>query len=334
MNAEQYLQHRWYGKPGWLRLLLPLELLFRLVTALRHYGYRIGLLNSWRAPVPVLVVGNISVGGTGKTPVTIALCAALQRAGFHPGVISRGYRAQPPTFPHLVAIDDNPAHCGDEPLLIARRSGCPVMIAPQRAAAARALLQHHQCDVLICDDGLQHYALQRDIECAVVDHARGFGNGHCLPVGPLREPMRRLRGTDAVLVNGSDTVDATNKRFGFRLRPSVIVNLRSGEKLPAREWCQRFPRLHAVAGIGNPARFFDTLSELGCAPIEHPFADHHAFVPADLQFGDALPVLMTEKDAVKCAAFAGDQCWYLQVEAALPHSLIAALIGKLRAIKV
>ena len=333
MNAEPFLQRRWYGNPGLLWLLLPLEMLFRSVAALRRCAYRVGVVNSWRAPVPVVVVGNICVGGTGKTPVTIALCSALQRAGFHPGVVSRGYRAQPPAYPHCVAIDDNPAHCGDEPLLIAQRTGCPVVIAPQRAVAARALLQHHRCDVLICDDGLQHYALQRDIEYAVVDAARGFGNRRCLPVGPLREPIRRLRRADAVLVNGSDSIDAVNQRYGFCLLPSAIVNLRSGESESPREWCQRFPRAHALAGIGNPSRFFATVQALGCAASEHPFADHHTFTAEDLHFPGALPVLMTEKDAVKCAAFASERHWYLRVDAALPDSLIDALVGKLRAIQ-
>jgi tetraacyldisaccharide 4'-kinase len=334
MSVEQFLQRRWYHKPGWLWLLLPLEWLFRGIIALRYCFYRCGLFSSWRAPVPVIVIGNISVGGTGKTPVTIALCEALQQAGFHPGVISRGYRAQPPNFPHLVTIDGSAAECGDEPLLIARRTGCPVMIAPQRVAAARALLQLQHCDVLICDDGLQHYALQRDIECVVIDAARGFGNGHCLPLGPLREPVRRLRRADALLVNGGADESAADKRYGFALAPTAMVNLRNGETLEPRAWWQRYPRAHAVAGIGNPARFFATLRALGGAPIEHAFADHHAFSAADLQFDATLPVVMTEKDAVKCAAFASDRHWYLRVSATLPDSLISALIGKLRAVKV
>src|SRR5690606_19736513 len=227
MNLEESLQRRWYGNPRWLWLLLPLELLFRLVTALRRLLYRRGILRSWRAPVPVLVIGNISVGGTGKTPVTIALCAALRQSGFRPGVISRGYRAQPPQFPHRVSADDSAAVAGDEPLLIARRTGCPVAIAPDRSAAAQLLLQHDDCDVLICDDGLQHYALQRDIEVAVVDAVRGFGNRHCLPVGPLREPLARLRTVDATLFNGGAVSDPLNRRFAFPLEASVFVNLHS-----------------------------------------------------------------------------------------------------------
>jgi tetraacyldisaccharide 4'-kinase len=333
MSVEQFLQRRWYGKPGLLWLLLPVELLFRLVVTLRYFFYRIGLLKSWRAPVPVIVIGNINIGGTGKTPVTIALCAALFQAGYKPGVISRGYRARPPTFPHFVLPNDSAERCGDEPLLIARRTACPVVIAPKRADAARALLQRHACDVLICDDGLQHYAMQRDIECVVVDGARGFGNRHCLPLGPLREPLQRLRDIDAMLINGINRDDKTRSRYGFNLEPSAFVNLCSGETLAPLAWCRRYPIAHAVAGIGNPARFFATLADLGCTAIEHAFADHHDFAAEDLHFGDALPIVMTEKDAVKCAAFAATEQWYLRVDAALPHSLIATLVGKLRAIQ-
>lgn len=333
MNLEKYLQRRWYSRPGLLWLLLPFEILFRVLAELRNFCYRIGVLNSWRAPVPVLVVGNISVGGTGKTPVTIALCAALRHAGFKPGVVSRGYCAEPPTFPYLVSIHDTAARCGDEPLLIARRTNCPVVIAPKRVAAARMLLQKYDCDVLICDDGLQHYALQRDIEIAVVDTDRGFGNAHCLPVGPLREPLSRLRRVDAIVINGADSEGDGNDRYGFMLQPSAMVNLHSGESVSPQEWCAQNPQVHALAGIGHPARFFSTLRTLGLTPIEHPFVDHYTFKAEDLHFGDALPIVMTEKDAVKCADFATPQHWYLRVSAALPNSLLSVLIGKLRLIR-
>lgn len=330
MTFADRVQRRWYGNAGWLWLLLPFEILFRAATALRRRCYRSGVLPSWRAPVPVIVIGNLSVGGTGKTPVAIALCQALQREGFRPGIVSRGYRAQPPRFPHQVAGDDSAAIAGDEPLLIARRTGCPVVIAPQRAAAARFLLQHNECDVLICDDGLQHYALQRDIECVVVDAARRFGNGRCLPVGPLREPLARLRGVDAILENGAAHSDANAKRYGFALQPGTFLNPNSGEILAPQQWAQRYPRAHAVAGIGNPARFFDSLRALGCAIEAHAFPDHHAFTAADLHFNDALPIAMTEKDAVKCAAYADGRQWVLRVDAVLPDALLAALAARLR----
>jgi len=325
MSFDQHLQQRWYGRPGWLYLLWPLEMLFRFFAALRRALYRTKIFSSWRAPVPVIVIGNISVGGTGKTPVTIALCELLQRAGFNPGVISRGYGAKPSSTPYQINSTDSAEIAGDEPLLIARRTRCPVVIAPKRPAAAQYLLQQHRCDVVICDDGLQHYALQRDIEIAVIDHARGVGNGHCLPVGPLREPRSRLHSVDIILRNGGDTGST------FQLMPEAFVQINGGQSIPPRTWCKQNARVHAVAGIGNPSRFFATLRGLGCEVIEHAFPDHHVFTADDLRFDDDLPIAMTEKDAVKCATFAGEKAWFLQVRATLPQSLLPTIIGKLRA---
>ncbi len=353
MNFDRHLQRRWYGKPGWLLLpwLLatsPLEIVYRFVIAMRRLCYRWGLCASWRAPVPVIVVGNIVIGGTGKTPVVIALCELLQRAGYKPGVISRGYRAQPSRFPYLVRSDDAAKRCGDEPLLIARRTRCPVVIAPRRADAARYLLEqqlveHARCDVIICDDGLQHYALQRDIEIAVVDASRRFGNGHCLPGGPLREPIARLQKVDAIVLNGVDAVvmknadavavngakNADAPEYALQMQASAMVQLSSSQSIPPRTWCKQYARVHAVAGIGNPERFFATLRALGCDPIEHALPDHHEYRAEDLTFADALPIVMTEKDAVKCAAFAGERHWFLQVRAQLPDSLATAILAKL-----
>jgi tetraacyldisaccharide 4'-kinase len=341
MSFESRLQRRWYGKPDglfflWLSVFGPLEIIYRLITALRRRLYRWRVLSSWRAPVPVIVVGNIAVGGTGKTPLTIALCEALQRAGYKPGIVSRGYRARPPQFPYRVRGDDNPIQCGDEPLLIARRTRCPVVIAPKRADAARYLLADdslEHCDVIICDDGLQHYALQRDIEIAVIDGARRFGNGHCLPCGPLRESVARLQQVDAIVVNGGSETGAGKNteapEYSLQLQPSAVVQLASAQSIPPRTWCKQNRRIHAVAGIGNPARFFASLRELGCDIIEHAFPDHHAFSADDLAFDDALPIVMTEKDAVKCSAFADRRHWYLQVRAQVPDSLAAAILAKL-----
>ncbi len=332
MNFEKWVQRRWYGKANalWLLLTLPFELIYRTLTALRRGLYRSKLFSSWRAPVPVIVVGNIAVGGTGKTPVTIALCELLQRAGYNPGVISRGYRAQPPHFPHLVSRDDSAAVAGDEPLLIAQRTRCPVVIAPRRSAAAKYLLEHAQCDVIVCDDGLQHYALRRDIEIAVVDAARRFGNGHCLPSGPLREAVARLRSVDAIVLNGATQSDESAREYALTLQPQAMQQLTLDQSIPPRTWCKQNARVHAVAGIGNPARFFDTLRSLGCEPIEHAFPDHHAFHADDFAFADALPIVITEKDAVKCAAFASERFWCLQVRAQLPESLGAAILDKLK----
>jgi tetraacyldisaccharide 4'-kinase len=334
MSVERQLQQRWYGRPGWLWLLLPLEGLFRIVAALRWLLYRGNLLKPYRAPVPVIVVGNIAVGGTGKTPVTLALCEWLRELGHRPGIVSRGYGAQPSQTPFLVTPDSDPQQAGDEPLLLARRSGCPVVIAPDRAAAVRHLLASSNCNLVISDDGLQHYALARDIELVVIDGARGLGNGHCLPVGPLREPRARLKRVDAVLING-DNRSGTDG-FSFELRPTALVNLATGERLAPQAWAGRW--VHALAGIGNPGRFFATLRALGIEPIEHPLPDHHPFSPADLTFGDErgfgteLPIVMTEKDAVKCAPFATARCWYLAVETVLPDSLRERLAGRIAAL--
>lgn len=350
MSFDSRVQRRWYGQPhgsmlAWLLVSGPLEWVYRAIAAARRRLYRWRVLSSWRAPVPVIVVGNIAVGGTGKTPVTIALCELLQRAGYKPGVISRGYRAQPPRFPYRVRGDDSAQHCGDEPLLIARRTRCPVVIAPRRADAARYLLEqksaeNEPCDVIVCDDGLQHYALQRDIELVVVDASRGFGNGHCLPCGPLREPIARLRSVDAVIVNGEQTARFSPAQaslspppviVGLQLLPSAMVQLASAQAIPPRTWCKQNTRVHAVAGIGNPERFFATLRALGCDVIEHAFPDHHGFSAEDLAFDDVLPIVMTEKDAMKCAEFASDRHWYLQVRAQLPDSLATAILAKLNA---
>lgn len=343
MNFDSHLQRRWYSSPDWLLIpwllvLWPLELIYRFIIAARRRLYRWRLFASWRAPVPVIVVGNISVGGTGKTPVTIALCELLQRAGYKPGVISRGYRAQPPHFPYFVRSDDNAKHCGDEPLLIAKRTRCPVVIAPSRVAASRYLLEQASCNVIICDDGLQHYALERDIEIAVVDAARRFGNGHCLPCGPLREPVARLRSVDAIILNGAQSsaplsLSNLQPSVALQLQPSAMVQLSSAQSIPPRTWCKQNARVHAVAGIGNPERFFATLRALGCDIIEHAFADHHDFRADDLAFDDALPIVMTEKDAMKCAAFASDRHWYLQVRGQLPDSLTTVILGKLSMVR-
>ncbi len=332
MSLEQRLQQHWYGRPGWLWLLLPLEGLFRIVVALRRLLYRCNLLQQYRAPLPVIVVGNIAVGGTGKTPVTLALCEWLRRLGHRPGIVSRGYGAQPPQSPFLVTPDSDPRHSGDEPLLLARRSGCPVVIDADRAVAVRHLLATTDCDLIICDDGLQHYALARDIELAVIDGARGLGNGHCLPVGPLREPPARLGSVDAVLVNGLDHRGIDG--FSFELRPTALVNVATGERVAPQAWAgtQTGRGAHALAGIGNPDRFFSTLRALGIEPLEHPLPDHHRFSAADLAFDDELPIVMTEKDAVKCAPFATARCWYLAVEMTLPDSLCEQLAGRIAAL--
>lgn len=302
----------WYAGHPALALLRPLEALYRCVVTRKRARFVRGESTSYRAPVPVIVVGNITVGGTGKTPMILWLIEHCRRQGLKVGVVSRGYGAKPPQLPWRVQADQPAEQAGDEPLLIVQRSGVPLMIDPDRSRAVQALLASEPLDLILCDDGMQHYRLARDLELVLIDAARGLGNGRCLPAGPLREPAERLHDADAVLFNGSH--DDRADGFGFCLQPSALVNLRSGE----RRALDHFPagqRLHAVAGIGNPQRFFNTLLGLNWQPVPHPFADHAQFSAASLAFSPPLPLVMTEKDAVKCRAFAADDWWYLAVDA-------------------
>lgn len=307
---RDWLQQVWWRPtppPAWLR---PLAGLYARVADRRAAAQR---AEARRLPVPVIVVGNIAVGGTGKTPVTLALVELLRELGRQPGVISRGYGGRGP-FPRLVGLKDAPEAVGDEPLLIARRSGAPVCVAPDRLAAGRTLLAAYpQVDVLVCDDGLQHYRLARDLEVCVIDGQRGHGNGWRLPAGPLREPPARAAQCGVQLVNGgtADAYGANALRFDLVL--DQLLPLGGGAAQPLSGWTGR--SVHAVAGIGNPGRFFTALVALGLRVEPHPFPDHHAFTAGDLAFGDDRPVLMTEKDAVKCAAFADARMWVVPAEA-------------------
>lgn len=316
----------------WLTLLLlPLSLLFRAVVALRRGLYQLGLLRSVRLPVPVIVVGNISVGGTGKTPLVLWLAARLRKAGMQPGIISRGYGGSA-AQPRAVHSSDDPAQCGDEPVLLARHAACPVWIGKKRVAAARALLAAHpDCNVIISDDGLQHYRLARDAEIAVIDGARGLGNGFMLPAGPLREPASRHETVDAVVNRGGavSSTTTTPPQFSLTLEAIGLRNLQDASHSLAIDQLQG-QRVHAVAGIGNPQQFFDTLRKLGIAHTPHAFADHHAYTAADLAFSDCDAVVMTEKDAVKCERFADDTHWSLQIEARVDDTLIQLLLDRLK----
>ena len=317
-------------------LLLPLSLLFRLGVALRRIGYRIGVLRTVRLSVPVVVVGNITVGGSGKTPLVAALAAALAQRGHHPGIVSRGYgRDNEDGEPLPVGPDDDPRRVGDEPLLLAR-AGYPVVVARDRVAAARALIAGNPgCDVILSDDGLQHYRLARKVEIAVVDAARGLGNRLMLPAGPLREPPSRLDEVDAVavLAMASDTgVPSHGRAFTMRLVGDRFVRVDDPlTSAPASLFARR--GVHALAGIGHPARFFAQLAAMGIAATPHPFRDHHRFVAGDLAIADANAILMTEKDALKCETFADERCWYLPVQAQIDDALITLVEGKLRGFK-
>ncbi|MFN0162295.1 MAG: tetraacyldisaccharide 4'-kinase [Burkholderiales bacterium] len=308
-------------------MLLPLSCLYGALVAVRGWLYRRGWLKAQRLPVPILIVGNLVVGGTGKTPLAIALAAALATRGFTPGLVSRGYGAKIKA-PLEVDADSDPSRVGDEPLLIRRRTGMPVWVAPDRVAAARALLAAHpRTDLLISDDGLQHLRLARDCEIAVFD-GRGAGNGELLPAGPLRERLERLASVDAVVVNGMQAAGLPQSAWTMRLAfdtlrqlnaPHAATNLKG---LAGR-------RLAAVAGTGNPARFFDALAAAGLKADAHAFPDHHAFKPDDFNAIDADIILMTEKDALKCASFVDPRLWVAPVTAIIPAGLIDAIVEKL-----
>ena len=336
-----WLESEWQRLGGGALLFLPLAMLFSLLTRTRRALYRAGIFPAWRAKVPVVVVGNITVGGTGKTPLVLAVVDALLAAGMHPGVVARGYGRVPPTehdpsgvvrvFPGRAT----PEHFGDEPVLIARRAHVPVFISPDRAAAARALQeQDEDVDVIVSDDGLQHYALARDVELAVVDGERRFGNGLPIPSGPMREPVSRLLEVDAVVVNGgwSDTISA-RRQFAMQLGRERFVALATNEELDPGQFAAaaRGQRVVAIAGIGNPGRFFAHLVRLGLAPEKRAFADHHHFLPAELKLPGVDVIVMTEKDAVKCAAFADARMWFLRVDALLPPDFDAFLLERVAA---
>lgn len=323
MTIADDLQNRWYvdrAPPWWTR---PLAALYGGVTAARRGMYRHGWLRSERLPVPVIVVGNIVAGGAGKTPLTIALVQELRERGFRPGVVSRGYggTARAPT---LLDAQSDPAIAGDEPALIRMRTGVPVAIGAKRVEAARLLLPE-DVNVVIADDGLQHYALTRDIEICVVDGVRRFGNGRLLPAGPLREPESRLREVDFVVCNGVEARDG-EVAMHFVLADAVTID-EPARTSPLAVFAGK--RVHAIAGIGHPARFFDALRALDIDVIAHPFPDHHRYTAADLEFGDGLPVLMTEKDAVKRRAFAQADWWSVPVAAELPAAFFDAVAARL-----
>ncbi|WP_448668175.1 tetraacyldisaccharide 4'-kinase [Enterobacter mori] len=320
----------WSGESPLWRLLLPLSWLYGLVSGAIRLMYRLGLKRAWRAPVPVVVVGNLTAGGNGKTPVVIWLVEQLQKRGIRPGVVSRGYGGKATHYPLVLTADTTTAEAGDEPVLISQRTGVPVAVSPVRSDAVQALLAGHAVDIIITDDGLQHYALARDKEIVVIDGVRRFGNGWWLPAGPMRERASRLQSVDAVIVNGGQ---AKLGEIPMHLQPGMAVNLLTGE----RKAVEQLPALVAMAGIGHPPRFFATLEQCG-ARLEKrvPLADHQALVEGQV---DALTLpgqslIMTEKDAVKCRAFAKENWWYLPVDAELsgeqPEHLLKELIALVR----
>jgi tetraacyldisaccharide 4'-kinase len=318
----------WTQRGALACLLLPATALFHLAVQLRRALYALGLLAQTRLRVPVIIVGNLVAGGSGKTPVVIALVAALTAAGRKPGVISRGYRGSVEGVMR-VSPETDPAVAGDEPVLIAQRTGCPVWVGRDRVQAGEALLATDpECDVIVADDGLQHYALARQFEIAVFDE-RGTGNGWLLPSGPLREPLSRSSDLDAVLYQRTTESPVEHARaFAFRLAGNIFRRVAGGAQTVIADTFAGKP-VAAIAGIGNPQRFFATLAELGIRAECHAFPDHHAYRSEELDFPHAEAILMTEKDAVKCVSFAPAKAWALRVDAELPAALLAAVQEKI-----
>jgi ATP-binding cassette, subfamily B, bacterial MsbA len=331
-NDRHPVLRAWYGGHRWPHLLRPISGVYGWSMRRRRQRYISGAAASWRAPVPVIVVGNITVGGTGKSPFVIWLINWLKARGFRPGVVSRGYGGNARRYPLAVNATTSTVDAGDEAPMIVRRTGVPMVVDPDRVTAVRALLDSTDCDLVVADDGLQHYALARDIEIAVVDGKRGLGNGLCLPAGPLREPPERLQEVDWVVTNGPAT-GLASPEWTMRVKPLAFVKLFSGQRAVPEDFAGR--AVHAVSGIGNPSRFFDTLAELGIEPIMKVLPDHHAFEASDLVFDDDLPIVMTEKDASKVRELDSTELppdlWYLEIDLELSEDAQVALFGLLQA---
>lgn len=299
-------------------ILVPFCWLYSAVVTCRTYLYQSGLLHAYPVPAPVIIIGNITVGGTGKTPLTIWLAKALKERGFSPGIISRGYRGNVGSTPVVASPDSNPDIVGDEAILLAAESGCPVVVHPERVAAATKAIGIG-ADVIIADDGLQHYRLARDFEIAVIDGHRGFGNGRLLPAGPLREKPARLDAVDKVVVQRKAKQprqvlrrSSDRRPVYFDLKPTSIRRLDGSETCDLANFAGR--QVHAVAGIGNPDRFFQLLESFGMIVKRHPLPDHAKISPGDISFGDDIAVVMTGKDAVKCRFPEAGQCWCVDVD--------------------
>lgn len=336
MSAASYLQTLWYRRslhPVTL-LLTPLSWVFSAIVALRRFAFRIRLLRAEAVSRPVIVVGNLSVGGTGKTPLTLWLVAQLRARGYTPGIVLRGYGGTSTTWPRDVTPESEAREVGDEAVLLATESAGIVVAGPDRVAAARLAIERG-ADVIVCDDGLQHYRLARDCELAVVDAIRGLGNGRLLPAGPLREPPDRLSSVDALILRAPDpalglrvttrVIAGARSMASFAVVPTIVRSLQSGDERPLASFAGQ--SVHAVAGIGYPEGFFATLRGAGLTVIPHPLPDHAVMSAATFEFGDALPVLMTGKDAVKCRGLRDPRLWVVAATAEVEPGEAAALLA-------
>lgn len=313
--SKELIEDIWYNKHPLAYLLLPFSWLYTFVNVIRRFCYQSGIFAVNQIDVPIIIVGNISVGGTGKTPLVIWLAEYLKNKGYRPGIVSRGYGGKLSGKTQQVRTDSEPSIVGDEPILIAKKTTCPVAVAVERRKAAEELIAHCHCDIIICDDGMQHYSLGRDIEIAVIDGQRRFGNNHCLPAGPLREPISRLESVDFVVSKYKAARHEHKMDYSYG---DLISLTDTNSTMPVSELSGQ--TVHAIAGIGNPNRYFSYLRNQNITLIMHEFPDHYPFTAIDLQFDDGLPVVMTEKDAVKCSAYANDKFWCLPIAATLSDS--------------
>lgn len=317
----------WQKKNFLAYLLWPLSFVYGIFISLRRKLYQMHFLKISYLSVPVIVVGNITIGGTGKTPVVIRLARFLKEKGWRPGIISRGYGGNTQHFPCLVHQNSNAREVGDEPLLIAQHTACPTIIDPNRSRGAKNLLKRSNCNIVISDDGLQHLSLGRNIEIVVVDGERRFGNNFCLPAGPLREPASRLNSVDFIVSKGTARVN----EFKLSLVPDYFYPLIQPKSTYTAAHFQN-KKIHAVAGIGNPNQFFNSLRKLGLQIIEHPFPDHYLFKPRDFNYGKDAIIIMTEKDAVKCVGFVDARLWCLRTKTELDNQFLNALLNRITAI--
>lgn len=317
----------WQKKNFLAYLLWPLSFIYRIFIFVRRKFYQFHFLKINYLSIPVIVVGNITIGGTGKTPVVIALALFLKEKGWRPGIISRGYGGNTKHFPCLVHQNSNAREVGDEPILIAQHTGCPTIIDPDRSRGAKSLLKRSNCNIVISDDGLQHLSFGRNIEIVVVDGERRFGNNFCLPAGPLREPVSRLNSVDFVISKGT----AQTNEFKLCLIPDYFYQLIQTKNKQSKEYFLG-KKVHAVAGIGNPDQFFKALRKLGLNIIEHPFPDHYLFKPRDFNYGDDAIVIMTEKDAVKCVGFVDARLWCLRTTIALDNNFLNTIFNRVNLI--
>jgi len=320
-SFSRWLQDSWYKEMYISSAFMPISMLYDDVVRFRSFLYRTGVKKKTKVSVPVIIVGNITVGGTGKTPLVVYLARLLREEGYKPGIISRGYGGNSEVWPQWVDSSSTAVQVGDEAVLMSQRTDCPMVVGPKRPESAQMLIDKSDCDIILSDDGLQHYALQRDIEIAVIDGERRFGNCYMLPCGPLREPISRLKTVDLVIVNG---VAEEENEFSMIMEGDIAVNLVTKEEklLSDFNWIPS----HAVAGIGNPKRFFDLLENKSIAIETHAFEDHHQYTVDELTFNDDKPVLMTEKDSVKCLSFATEKFWYVPIKAKPQQQFVNQLL--------